>query len=441
MKIESSSTPRLLTFILLFCIGNATIAQLDKNGRTPIAEFGNGFTAEQLAEYRANYTLPNLLKGGDITAWLCLRTSELFPTAICPVRQETRLLPQEINPDIGQIKANTKHFGELTLDEFMVHPETYAQGYLVVHKGKIVYENYQGMTAKDNHVWMSNAKTIPSLILDLLVSEGKLDQNKTVGHYMPDFKGTAWENIKIIDIWDMTPGLNSEENDETRADPNSVTTRVFLAEFGLPFNGKHENVRDVLKEAKYQNDPGTKFEYGSPDTEVLVMLAEAITNKPFAQLVDKHVWSKMYAEAPLQLHLTPNGLAIAHGLVSSTLRDMARFGMLYTPSWDKVATEKVVSDEIIERIRNGVRGRDFYRNGFDGPTFTSRLDDDNMISNSRQWDAVWPDGDFWKSGIGTQGIYVSPDRDLVMVFFTTNVQDDSAHRYLRRIATSEIFEN
>jgi CubicO group peptidase (beta-lactamase class C family) len=296
------------------------------------------------------------------------------------------------------------------------------------------------MTAKDNHLWMSNAKTIPSLILDMLVSEGKLDQNQTVGHYMPDFRGTAWENIKIIDIWDMTPGLNSEENDKTRADSNSITIRVFLAEFGLPFNGKHEKLVDVLKEAQYQNEPGVKFEYGSPDTEVLVLLAEAITNEPFAQLVDKHVWSKMYAEAPLQLHLSPNGVAVAHGLVSSTLRDMARFGMLYTPSWSIVATEKVVSDEIIDRIRNGVRGRDFYRNGFDGPAFVSRLDDDNMISNSRQWDAVWPDGDFWKSGIGTQGIYVSPDRDLVMVFYTTNVQDDSAHRYLRRIATSGLFD-
>ena len=69
----------------------------------------------------------------------------------------------------------------------------------------------------------------------MLVSEGKLDQNQTVGYYMPDFRWTAWENIKIIDIWDMTPGLNSEENDKTRAYPNSITIRVFLAEYGLPF--------------------------------------------------------------------------------------------------------------------------------------------------------------------------------------------------------------
>jgi hypothetical protein len=40
MKIESSSTHCPLTFLLLFGILNATTAQLDKNGRTPIKEFG-----------------------------------------------------------------------------------------------------------------------------------------------------------------------------------------------------------------------------------------------------------------------------------------------------------------------------------------------------------------------------------------------------------------
>ena len=409
--------------------------------RTPIKEFSNGFTAEQTKAFRQNYNLASLLKGGDDSVWWSLRTSELFNTAVLPVRQETRTLKKLIKPEIGKIKAETKNFGTISLDEFMVHPESYAMGYMVAHKGTIVYENYQGLKPTDYHVWMSNAKTIASLILDKLMDEGKVDQRKTIGYYMPDFRDTAWENIKVIDVWDMTPGLTSEENDKTRADPNSIATRSFLAEFGLPYNNKHEGLVDVLKDAKYQNPPGTKFEYGSPVTQMLVLLAEAITNEPFAQLVDKHVWSKVHAQNPLLLHLSPDGVAATHGLVSSTLSDMIRFGMLYTPSWNKVASEKVVSDQIIERIRFGVRSKEFYRNGFDGPTFMSRLNNDEMISNSRQWDAVWADGDFWKSGLQSQGIYVSPSRDLVICFFSTNVPDDSAHRFLRNIATSGLFDS
>ncbi|MEH6454497.1 MAG: hypothetical protein V7782_15825, partial [Psychromonas sp.] len=33
--------------------------------RSPIATFKNGFTTEQLKEYRTNYNLPYLLSGGD----------------------------------------------------------------------------------------------------------------------------------------------------------------------------------------------------------------------------------------------------------------------------------------------------------------------------------------------------------------------------------------
>ncbi|WNJ17335.1 serine hydrolase domain-containing protein [Pontibacter sp. G13] len=424
-------------------MGNSSSAQAPQSSgekRTPIQEFLKGFTQKQVEAYRANYTLPHLLKGGDDAVWWSLRTSEIFPTAILEAKQSVMELPKALQPAIGKIQADTKNFGSISLDEFMVHPESYAQGYLVVHNGKIVYENYQGMTEKDHHVWMSCGKILPGLAVDLLISDGKIDQEKTIGEYVPDFRDTAYGKIKVIDVMDMTPGLNSEENDQTRADPNSIATRLFLAEFGLTFQGKHERVKDVLKEAQVQNPPGQKLEYGSPHTQMLVVLVETVSEMPFAQFIDQRVYSKVGAESTLNLHLSPGGLACAHGIISSRLRDLARIGMLYTPSWDKIAVEQVVSPEIISRIQRGVRSRTFFRNGFDGPTFISRLNDDEVISNARQWDGVWEDGDFWKSGLQSQGIYVSPSRDLVIAFFSTNVPDDSAHRFLRPIATSGLFD-
>ena len=412
-----------------------------KQERTPIAVFKNGFTAKQLEEFRANYTLPYLLSGGDASVWWSMRTSEVMQTAILPVRQPTMPLETNLNSEIGRIKANTKNFGTISLDEFMVHPESYAAAFIVIHNGEVVYETYPGMNPWDSHVWMSAAKPMASLMIDLLIDDGKVDPEKTIGQHMPAFQNSGWSDIKVIDVLDMTPGLNSEENDKTRADPNSIASRLFLAEFGIEYKGKHEAVVDVLKEAVPVGPPGTKLEYGSPTTEMLVLLAEAVTGEPYAQLVDKHIWSKVGADAALEIHLSPGGVAAAHGVVSSRLRDFARFGMLYTPSWNKIATEQVVSQDIIDRIRNGVRGRDFYRNGFDGPVFVSRLNDDNVISNSRQWDGVWEDGDIWKSGLQSQVIYVSPDRNLVIAAFSTNGPDDSVHRFMRPIATSGLFDN
>jgi hypothetical protein len=45
---------------------------------------------------------------------------------------------------------------------------------------------------------------------------------------------------------------------------------------------------------------------------------------------------------------------------------------------------------------------------------------DYVISNSRQWDNIFPDGDMFKLGFNGQGMYVSPSRDLVIAYFSTN---------------------
>lgn len=167
---------------------------------------------------------------------------------------------------------------------------------------------------------------------------------------------------------------------------------------------------------------------------MLVYLAEAVSGLPWAKQFRRNVWSHVRADGPVQVHLSPDGVALAHRLVTSRLCDMARFGMLYTPSWNKIATRQVVSDEVIARIRGGVRDKAFFMKGYDGSVFVDVLGDDTMLGNARQWDCIWPDGDIYKGGMMDQGLYVSPDRDLVIAYFSTtpNMQ---LTRYLRPIAT------
>jgi CubicO group peptidase (beta-lactamase class C family) len=73
--------------------------------------------------------------------------------------------------------------------------------------------------------------------------------------------------------------------------------------------------------------------------------------------------------------------------------------------------------------------------GYDGPVFTERLGE-TIPGSSRQWDVVFADGDFFKSGLMGQGLYVSPDRDLVIAFFSTARDPGPIQRYLRPLATS-----
>jgi len=410
--------------------------------RTPIEKFIEGFPLA-LSNQTMSASLPVWLSGGDESVYFSMRASEILKTAMLPRRVPTMPLGEQLMPEIGAIEAETENFGTLTLNAFLARPDSYAQGYLVIHKGNVVFESYPRMRPSDHHLWMSAAKPTASLLVEMLISDGRIDENTPMSDYIKEFKGTAWDNVTVSHTLNMGGGLNIEENTETRADPDSIATRMFSAEFNLPYKGKVERLVDVLADAKKESEPGLKFDYASAYTQALVLLIEAVTQERWHQMFDREVWSKIGAEGPLQVHTTPDGVAIAHGVISSRLRDMARFGMLFTPSWNKIATERVVTDEILNRIRNGVQTRDFLMAGFDGPVFAyyfGEADNPTFVSNSRQWDLVWPDGDMWKGGLMTQGLYVSPSRDLVIAYFSTNNGDHSLHRWGRKIATSGLFD-
>jgi hypothetical protein len=136
--------------------------------------------------------------------------------------------------------------------------------------------------------------------------------------------------------------------------------------------------------------------------------------------------------------MTPDGIVAAHKFMSIGLRDLARYGMMFTPSQHQVAVREVVTDETLERTRSYGRTAEWYRNGPSVEKFMERLGDDSVRGAGRQWDAIWEDGDFFKSGLNTHGIYVSPDRDLVIVYFAVD-PTQQVQKYLRPLATSGLF--
>jgi hypothetical protein len=59
-----------------------------------------------------------------------------------------------------------------------------------------------------------------------------------------------------------------------------------------------------------------------------------------------------------------------------------------------------------------------YDKAFMGQLMMKKFNEKNIV-NAYQWDAIFEDGDMYKSGFGGQGLYVSPSRDMVIVWFGT----------------------
>lgn len=409
--------------------------------RDPVTKVLAGYSNSEFQTMMDNFRYETILVGGDVSLFANTRLASFLHTTIVSPRKAYVPLPDEQNPEVGKVKAETA-YGKLSLDDFVTSPKSFIQAFIVAHKGKVVYERYPGMKSTDSHLWASTAKPIAGLLIEQLVDEGKIDLNHTYSEYVPDFRDTAWADIKIIDLFNMASGLNILEDDDTRSDPTSLTTRLYRSEFGAPdpVTNRLESTRSIMKLATKIIDPGKRFDYSSMITQSLVILVEEVLNKRFSDAVDERVFSHMSLDGDMQIHQSDGDhLEGIHGLVSSRLRNLMHFGMLYTPSWNKISDKKVVSDAALTRIRKELPSHECFMSGSDGPRFMAALND-YVISNNRQWDDIFPDGDMFKLGFMGQGLYVSPDRDLVISYFSTNPDTNPGQGYMRPIAKSGLFD-
>ena len=75
-------------------------------------------------------------------------------------------LPEELRPEIGGLKVNGENEAEQTLDQFVSNGAV--DGCIVLHAGKIVYEEYPTIHQNDLHLMMSVTKAFVGTALAIL---------------------------------------------------------------------------------------------------------------------------------------------------------------------------------------------------------------------------------------------------------------------------------
>lgn len=385
----------------------------------PVEAAKNPYTPEFVDAARANFDNFHWQMGGDHTLYYNMHLSEFLTTTVASPNEVYKPLVKEINKDLSDLKVKTSK-GELTMDQYIYDPQFRTQGFMLIHKGKIVYEAYPGMKPTDRHIWASAGKTTVGLVAAMLVEEGKIDPSKIITHYVPTLKDTVWDKVTVLDVLNHTTGLENEETLEAILNPNSPVVRFFASGFGSPSNGKFESWTEVARDTdtKANEKPGTRFSYSSINTVVLTKMMENIENKTWTRIFEDRVWSKMTARQVALFNQTPDGVALPAGLLSTTLEDMARFGTLFTPSWSAAAVEQVVEQKHLDIILNSG----------DKKTYKGTIKEKSSIGafneaahyQSYQFDYIFDDGAMAKSGNLGQFIYVDPNRDFVGVVFSTN---------------------
>ena len=90
---------------------------------------------------------------------------------------------------------------------------------------------------------------------------------------------------------------------------------------------------------------------------------------------------------------------------------------MFTPSWSAVASERVVTDEMMKILYDNV-DKERYAKGAKMKTSEGDFNEAAQ-GNAIQFDYIWDDGAIAKSGNIMQMIYIDPKRDFVSVYFST----------------------
>lgn len=315
------------------------------------------------------------------------------------------------NRDIDKVKfvplGETK---AMTWEESL--EKVYADGVIVMHHGKIVYEKYFGsLTIDGQHAAMSVTKSFTGTLGIILTKEGLIDTEKTVSYYVPELKNSAFGDATVRQVMDMTTALQFSED---YADPNAEIWKFSAAGNPLPKPKDYDGPRtyyEYLPTVKKKGIHGDAFGYKTVNSDVLGWIIARVTGKSVPEVLSERIWKKIGAEQDGYFSVDAIGTPFAGGGFNLGLRDMARFGQLILND-GKVGQEQIIPKAAIDDIRKGGDKKAFEKAGY------SLLK--GWSYRNMWWITNNDHGAFCARGVHGQVIYVDPKADMVIVRFASN---------------------
>lgn len=290
----------------------------------------------------------------------------------------------------------------------------HADGVVILHRGKIVYERYFGdMRSCQPHALMSVTKSFTGTLAATLVAEGRLDPDKRVDFYLPELAGSGFGDATVRQVMDMTTSIIYSEE---YTDPNAEVWRFSAAGNAMVEHpeGTPQGYHDFLATIRKDGTHGTTFGYRTVNTDVLGWIVERVGEAPLAEQLRKRVWSRMGMEQDAYYQVDATGTAFAGGGLNATVRDLARFGEMMRRG-GRWHGQQIIPEEVIDDIRFGSDPEPFEKSDYGKklPGWSYR----NMwwVSNNE-------DGAYMARGVHGQAIYIDPAAEMVIVRVAHNPQ-------------------
>lgn len=212
------------------------------------------------------------------------------------------------------------------LADLLVHPAFSA--FCCLREGQVIMEQAAVDFAPDRpHSIQSITKLHIHLIMGQLIGQGLVTPEATVGEYLPDI-GSGYRDATVQALLDMAVSNDfTEDYDDPHAD--CYDEEIALG-WRLPADGQDEI---TLREFAFgiggfrEQEKRAEAEYKSANTDVLTLIAAAVSPVPLTALIEQIADAAGY-EGAFHVSLSADGYPAFSGGGCLSARDLARFGLL-----------------------------------------------------------------------------------------------------------------
>jgi CubicO group peptidase (beta-lactamase class C family) len=352
---------------------------------------------------RASVTLANW-RETPFSRWSFHNVRELVPTSeiSCGTEQPEEALASL--PFLAR-EIDTGLDGISTIEGFLRYAHTDA--FVLMKRGRIVGEYYAPHAhVNARHLVFSISKSLTAILSGILEDRGLIDPEKLVVDYLPEAKGSAYEDCRYRDVLDMRVSLDFAE---TYLDKNGPFARYRRAMLWNPVEPgfEVETLASFLMTLKKADRPhGGGHVYLSPNADLLGVIIERVTGRRYGELLSELLWQPMGAKNHAYVTVDSIGTARTAGGVCLTARDLARVGELVRNGGTTGGRQVVPKTWIDDMLENG-----------DAEAW--KASDSTTMPNGRyrsQWYQTGElDGAYCAIGIHGQWLYVDPQNEAVIV--------------------------
>jgi len=276
----------------------------------------------------------------------------------------------------------------IDVDAYMKDQRT--AGLVIIQDGKIRLEKY-GLDFSGDGRWtsFSVAKSFTSTLVGAAIKDGYIKSiDDKVSDYIPDLKGSVYDDVTIKQLLTMTSGVKWNED---YADPKSDVA-LFNAHKAEP--GVDVTV-SYMRKLKREAPPGTKWVYKTGEANLIGVLVSSATKKNLSDYLSEKVWRPFGMEKNASWLLGSTGHEISGCCMQASTRDFARFGLF------------ILGGGMAE-------GKAVLPDGWIAAATTKHADTSQAeFGYGYQW---WTmnDGSYTARGIFGQGIFIDPKRKLII---------------------------